>query len=329
MRFLITGGAGFIGSHLADLLIAEGHRVTAVDDLSTGRPDNVAHLEGCDAFRLVRASVLEDGVMDDLAAGSEVIVHLAAAVGVDLIVRRLSHTIETNIGGTTMVLRAAARHGVKVMIASSSEVYDKGMQVPFRETDDRVMGGTQKSRWAYAESKAVDEFLAFAYHRERDLPIVIFRLFNTVGPRQTGRYGMVLPRFARAAVRGEPLRVHGDGTQTRCFLHVADAVRAVVDLALSDAAVGEIFNVGSEEEITITDLARRVIEAAGSSSRIEYVPYEEAYAKGFEDMMRRVPDTTRIRETLGWRPARSLEDILRDVIREYSTGQSGPGGPDD
>lgn len=319
-RVLITGGAGFIGSHLAEMLLAKGHPVTVIDDLSTGRFDNIAHLTGHPLFRFAIDTITNEVVMDRLVSECDLIVHLAAAVGVRLIVEQPVHTIETNVNGTEAVLRLAARYRVKVLIASTSEVYGKGNHVPFQEDDDVVLGPTCRNRWAYAASKMVDEFLGLAYHREKDLPVVIFRLFNTVGPRQTGRYGMVIPRFVQQALHGEPLTVYGDGQQSRCFMHVADAVRAIYGLAQHPDAVGRVFNVGSTEEVTILDLARRVlllVNGEVDEERICFVPYEQAYAEGFEDMRRRVPDTGRLRSLLDWQPQHSLDDILKDVVAYF------------
>ena len=314
MRALVTGGAGFIGSHLAEALLAQGHHVTVVDDLSTGRFENIAHLCKHPLFGFAIETITNETVMDRLASECDVIYHLAAAVGVKLIVERPVHTIETNILGTEMVLRLANRYRRKVLVASTSEVYGKGARVPFNEEDDRVMGPTSKSRWAYATSKAVDEFLALAYHHEKEVPVVIARLFNTVGPRQTGRYGMVIPRFVRWALSGEPIQVYGSGEQSRCFCNVADTVRAIIGLVEAPAAVGEIYNVGSDEEVTINELAMRVKAAAGSSSEIVHVPYDEAYAPGFEDMQRRVPDTGKLGRAIGWRPTRKLDETLVQVV---------------
>ncbi len=312
-RILITGGAGFIGSHLAEAFLAAGYEVTILDNLSTGRFENIAHLVGRPGFRFALASIQNAVVLDRLASEADGIVHLAAAVGVQLIVERPVHTIETNIMGTEAVLQAAARYRARVVLASTSEVYGKGVRVPFREDDDVVLGPTDKSRWAYAASKMVDEFLALAYYREKGLPVVIARLFNTVGPRQTGRYGMVVPRFVSQALRGVPLTVYGDGTQSRCFCDVSDTVRALVGLTTHPDAVGRVFNVGSQEEISIRDLAERVLAVTGSRSPIHFIPYDQAYAPGFEDMARRVPDTGRIEALLGWRPQIALDTTLTRV----------------
>jgi UDP-glucose 4-epimerase len=324
-RVLITGGAGFIGSHLADALISQGCQVTVIDDLSTGSFANIEHLARHPRFRFAIESITNEVVLDRLVSDCDVIFHLAAAVGVRLIIEQPVHTIETNVMGTEAVLQAALRYRAKVLVASTSEVYGKGTVVPFREEDDVVLGPTAQNRWAYAATKMVDEFLALAYNQERGLPVVIARLFNTVGPRQSGRYGMVIPRFVEQALRNDPLTVYGDGTQTRCFCHVSDTVRALVDLAESPDAVGRVFNVGSTEEISILDLAHRVVEGVGGdpvkqADAIQLVPYAEAYPAGFEDMQRRVPDITRIKSTIGWTPTISLEETLRSVIAFYRSG---------
>lgn len=320
MRYLVTGGAGFIGSHLCERLLKDGHRVVAIDNLSTGRLENIAHLnqparsDEVLAFQFVRETITNGLVLDRLASEADIIVHLAAAVGVQLIVEDPVHTIETNIMGTEAVLKAANRYGCKVLLASTSEVYGKGVRVPFQEEDDRLMGSTTRSRWAYAASKAVDEFLALAYHHQYGLPVVVLRFFNTIGPRQTGRYGMVVPRFVRQALEGAPLTVYGDGSQTRCFADVLDVVEAVVALAEHAGAVGQVFNVGANEETSIYELAQRVIALLGSSSEISLIPYEEAYAPGFEDMQRRVPSLEKVAALIGYHPRRSLDDTLRRVV---------------
>jgi UDP-glucose 4-epimerase len=324
-RVLITGGAGFIGSHLAEALLGRGYPVTIIDDLSTGRFENIAHLVDQPRFSFAIDTITNETVLDRLASDCSVIFHLAAAVGVKLIVEQPVHTIETNVMGTEAVLRTALRYRAKVMIASTSEVYGKGQAIPFREDDDVVIGPTARSRWAYAASKMVDEFLGLAYHREDGLPVVIFRLFNTVGPRQVGRYGMVIPRFVQQALAGQPITVYGDGLQSRCFLHVQDAVQAIISLAETPPAVGGVFNVGSTEEHTIVDLARQVLRAvdgaerlpAADDPRLVFVPYEQAYAEGFDDMRRRLPDISRIRQATGWAPRHSLAEILRDVIAAF------------
>ncbi len=322
-RALITGGAGFIGSHLAEWLLSDGMAVTAVDDLSTGRRENIQHLISQPGFRFVYESVTNETVMDRLVSECDIVYHLAAAVGVDLIIKNPVQTIETNVLGTEAVLRLARRYRKKVLITSTSEVYGKSDNHPYREDDDRVMGPTTKSRWSYAESKAIDEFLALAYHKEYGVPVVICRLFNAVGPRQTGSYGMVIPRLVGQAVEGKALTVYGDGKQSRCFCHVADVLRALVGLADSWKAEGEIFNVGSQREITILDLAHRIIELSGSKSRIEFIPYDQAYESGFEDMRRRVPNTQKIRKLIGWEPEIALEQTLLDVIQEFEAAADG------
>lgn len=322
-HYLITGGAGFIGSHLAEALLAQGDRVTVIDDLSTGRFENVAHLADDEGFRYAIDTVTNDVVMDRLVSECDVVVHLAAAVGVELIIEDPVRVIETNILGTRSVLQVASRYRKKVLLASTSEIYGKSDRVPFDEEEDRVIGPSTKSRWSYSTSKAVDEFLALAYHRQKGLPVVVFRLFNTVGPRQTGRYGMVVPRFVNQALQGKPLTVYGDGSQTRCFLHVQDAVEAMMALAQSREAVGEVFNVGSTEEISIRALAQEVLETVdgmggelsnADADRIVFIPYDEAYETGFEDMERRVPAISKIQTCVGWRPTRTLGDILEDVV---------------
>lgn len=316
-RFLITGGAGFIGSHLAEALLARGDSVTIIDDLSTGRFENVEHLVSNPRFDFAIDSITNDTVLDRLASQCDVIVHLAAAVGVELVVKSPVYTITTNIGGTDAVLHAARRYRAKTLIASSSEVYGKATHVPFHEDDDVLLGPTCRHRWAYAASKMVDEFLGMAYYREYGLPVVSFRLFNTVGPRQVGHYGMVMPRFVGAALAGDTLQVYGDGTQTRCFCHVKDAVRAIIGLANEPAAVGQVFNIGSTEQVSIMQLAHRVISLTHSSSEIVLVPYEKAYAEGFEDMQRRVPDISRIQQAVGWTAKYSLDEIILDVARSF------------
>ena len=314
MKVLITGGAGFIGSHLAERLLSQGADIMALDDLSTGAMANIDHLIGRDGFSYRIGSVIDAPLVAELVDRSDITVHLAAAVGVRLIVERPVHTIETNVHGTEVVLGAVARKKKKILIASTSEVYGKGSQPPFSEDDDLVLGATTNSRWAYACSKALDEWLALAYARERDVPVVITRLFNTVGPRQTGRYGMVLPTFAGQALLEEPITVYGTGEQSRCFAHVRDSVEAIVRLLEDPAAVGEVFNVGSDREVTMNRLAEMVREAAGSSSPIVHVPYDEAYAEGFEDMQRRVPDVGKLWRATGFRPEIPLEEIIEDVV---------------
>lgn len=315
MRYLITGGAGFIGSHLAEELLSRGQRVHVLDDLSTGSMDNIRHLKDDPRFGYTIDTCGSASVVAELVDWADAVYHLAAAVGVELIVESPVRTIETNVHCTEVVLAQAAKKRTPVLIASTSEVYGKSAQLPFREDGDLVMGATSKGRWAYACSKAIDEFLALAYWNERKLPTVVVRLFNTVGPRQTGRYGMVVPTFVRQALSEQQITVYGDGRQSRCFGHVADAVQALVGLmSAGDAAYGEVFNVGSQEETSIMELAERVRSRLASSAEIVTVPYAEAYGQGFEDMQRRIPDTTKIGELLGWRATRSLDDTLEDVI---------------
>ena len=314
MRFLLTGGAGFIGSHLSDYLLAQGDEVFVIDDLSTGAMDNIRHLKPNPRFHYEIASIADGSLLSELVDSVDMVFHLAAAVGVKLVVESPVRTIETNVNGTAWVLAAAQKKGKPVLVASSSEVYGKSTEVPFQEDTDMVLGPSSKARWCYACSKAIDEFLALAYFRERGLPTVVARLFNTVGPRQTGRYGMVIPTFVRQALAGEPITVYGDGTQTRCFTHVSDVVVALTALIRASAAYGKVFNVGSDQEISIGELAQRVKTAAGSHSEIQLIPYDRAYAEGFEDMQRRVPSVDKLQGLVDWSPQRSLEQIIDDVI---------------
>ena len=316
MNVFITGGCGFIGSHLAERLLARGDSVTVLDDLSTGSMDNVAHLVGRSGFQHRIGSALDRPLVSELVDRADVTVHLAAAVGVRLIVERPVHTIETNVGATETVLAAAAKKQKLVVVASTSEVYGKSTLVPFREDHDLQLGPTSHSRWAYACSKALDEWLSLAYAHEKGVPVIVVRFFNTVGPRQTGRYGMVLPNFARQALRGEPITVYGTGDQSRCFGHVQDSVEGVLRLIDTPAAVNEVFNIGSTEETTIRRLAEQVRDEAGSQSPIVTVPYSEAYAAGFEDMLRRVPDVTKLERATGFRPRTPLSGIIRDVVAD-------------
>ena len=318
--FFLTGGAGFIGSHLTEAILAGGDRVLAIDNLATGSMDNVAHFLGHPNHRFEQASITDKAVMEQMASEADVIVHLAAAVGVKLIVEHPVQTIETNVMGTEEVLRVALGNKCRVLIASTSEVYGKGSKFPFAEEDDVLLGATSKSRWGYAASKMVDEFLGLAYWREFGLDVVPFRLFNTIGPRQTGQYGMVVPRFIRQALGGEPITVYGDGKQRRCFCDVRDVVTAILGLAGHPDAPGRVYNIGGTEEVSIQELAERVVEMTESNSQITKVPYSEAYAPGFEDMERRVPDTGRVHELLGWKPKRGLREILSDVI-SYEQGR--------
>ncbi len=316
MRALLTGGAGFVGSHLAEALLAQGHQVFVIDDLSTGSMDNIAHLKDQPGFSYVIDSIMNEPLSAELIDRADVVFHLAAAVGVKLIVEAPVRTIETNVHGTEIVLRHCAKKSKLTVIFSTSEVYGKSIDVPFHENADLVMGPTPKHRWAYACSKALDEFMALAYYKERDLPVIIARLFNTVGPRQTGRYGMVIPNFVRQALLGDPITVHGDGTQTRSFTYVGDVVRALIGLVNEPRAVGEVFNIGNNEEISILDLAKRVRAATDSRSEIQLVPYDQAYEAGFEDMPRRVPDLTKIKGLIGYQPTLGLNDILQRVIED-------------
>jgi nucleoside-diphosphate-sugar epimerase len=316
VHYLITGGAGFIGSHLADALVRRGDEVTVIDDLSTGAIRNIRHLKGQPGFNYVVGSMLNPPLLAELVDNADQVFHLAAAVGVRLIVDSPVRTIETNVKTTELVLAAACKKKKKVFVASTSEVYGKSATVPFREDGDLVLGATSRGRWSYACSKAIDEFLAIAYWRERHCPTVIGRCFNTVGPRQTGHYGMVVPRFVKQALRDEPLTVYGDGRQTRCFTHVFDAVRAMIGLMDSDHTVGEVYNLGSEKETSILDLAERVKELTESNSPITFVPYAEAYGDNFEDMPRRVPSLEKIHAVIGWEPKIELDEILQSVI-EY------------
>ena len=310
LRVLITGGAGFIGSHLADNLLSAGYFVTVIDNLSTGSIGNVSHLFNNDKFKFIRGDINNEIVLDRVASETDVIVHLAAAVGVKLVVERPVHTIETNVTGTERVLRVALRYRCKVLIASTSEVYGKGHKIPFSEDDDVLLGSTSISRWGYAVSKMLDESLAFAYWKEYGLPVVLFRLFNTVGPRQTGHYGMVIPTFMQQALSGKPITVFGDGTQQRCFCDVSDVVRAIVGLMEHEKSPGELFNIGGSTEISMMELAQQIKNVAGSSSEIKVIPYTEAFGPGFEDMQRRVPNTGKISNLLNWSPRVALQEIL-------------------
>lgn len=326
-RALITGGAGFVGSHLAEYLLSQGHEVAIIDDLSTGRLENIWHLRDNPRFHFAIDSISNEIVMDRLGSECDIIYHLAAAVGVEMIVHSPVHTIETNIMGTASVFRVANRYRRKVILTSTSEIYGKSDKVPFAEDDDRVLGPTTRSRWSYSTSKAVDEFLALAYWKERGLPIVIVRLFNTIGPRQTGRYGMVVPRFVGQALANKPITVYGDGTQSRCFADVRDVVRGIHGLAECAEAEGQVFNLGSTREISMSDLARLVISVTGSASEIVYVPYDQAYETGFEDMRRRVPDISKVKRFIGWEPQIPLEESLRAVAEDIRAhGGNSPSG---
>jgi UDP-glucose 4-epimerase len=319
MRYLITGGAGFIGGHLSEHLLNQGKKVHVIDDLSTGSIRNIQHLKSNPNFSYTIDTIMNTSVLAELVDGADAIFHLAAAVGVRLIVESPVRTIETNVGGTEAVLFAANKKKKPVLMASTSEVYGKSEHIPFREDGDLVSGPTNKGRWSYACSKALDEFLALAYWKEKKLPTVITRLFNTVGPRQTGQYGMVVPNFVKQALEGKEITVYGDGLQSRCFGHVKDVVKGLAALLDNPKAVGEVFNIGNTEEISILGLAQRVKEITNSSSRISMIPYEEAYESGFEDMKRRVPDLSKIKATIGYEPTLNLNDILRDVVADFRT----------
>lgn len=316
MKTLITGGAGFVGSHLCELLVKRGREIVVVDDLSTGRIENVAPLEKAGKVRVIVDTIMNERLVEELVRECGEVYHLAAAVGVRLILERPTHTIETNIGGAETVLRAASRYRRRVLIASTSEVYGKSENVPFREEDDVLLGATNRARWAYAASKMVDEFLALAYWREKGLPVVVARLFNTVGPRQTGRYGMVIPRLVAQALAGEPLTIYGDGEQSRCFGAVQDVVVGLAALMGSEESTGEVVNLGNPEEVTINQLAQLIVEVTGSSSTIRRIPYEQAFAEGFEDMRRRVPDVSKAKRLVGFEPTIKLRRIVEDVAAD-------------
>ncbi len=319
MKILITGGAGFIGSHFAELSLASGHEVFVIDDLSTGSIENIEHLKPNPHFHYYLDTITNRQLLRELVDKCDMVVHLAAAVGVQLIVESPVNTIETNIYGTELVLQFANLKKKRVLLASTSEVYGKSAKERFSEDDDLVMGATTKGRWSYACSKAIDEFLALAYWKERKLPVTVVRLFNTIGPRQTGRYGMVVPRFVRAALRNEPIHVYGTGQQTRCFTNVADVVHALSLLLQTERSVGEIFNIGGTEQISIDALAQKIKQMTNSQSEIAHIPYEEAYAEGFEDMLRRMPDVSKLQRYIGFIPATTLDAMLQDVIHWVRT----------
>ena len=329
MKALITGGAGFIGTHLTERLLDLGHEVVIVDDLSTGRPGNIAHLTGRAGLGFVHGSIMDAPLMEKLTGRADTVFHLAAAVGVKLIVEDPLRSLRTNLRGTENVLDAASTSGARVLLASTSEVYGKNPSDALSEGDDRVLGSPLKSRWSYAQAKAIDETLTYLYWKQKQLPAVIVRPFNVVGPRQTGRYGMVIPRFVGQALRGEPLTVYGDGRQTRCFCHVAEVVDALIDLVQHREAYGQVFNLGRAEEVSIRDLAQRVIELCGSHAPIRYVPYVDAYPEGFEDMQRRMPDISRARELVGFDPKIGLDEILRSVIGEHAAAPPATSGTPD
>jgi UDP-glucose 4-epimerase len=314
MKALITGGAGFIGSHLCEALLHQGHQVTAIDDLSTGSHANIAHLEANDKFQLVVDTVLNDQLVNQLVRESDVVYHLASAVGVQLIIDQPTQTIQTIVEGTRVILDASKRYRRPVLITSTSEVYGKGSKIPFAEDDDIVLGPTSTRRWLYASAKMLDEFLGLAHWYETRLPVIIIRLFNTVGPRQVGQYGMVLPRFVQKALAGDPLTVYGDGKQARCFCHVSDAVSALIKLSQCKNAYGKVINVGSEEEISILNLAKKVIKQTNSNSQIEFLSYDKAYTQGFDDMQRRVPDLSRVKELVTYQPEHDLTSVIQSTI---------------
>ena len=320
MRALITGGAGFIGSHLADHLLARGASVILLDNLSTGGHANVEHLIGRPDVEFVLGSILNADLVDDVISRCDTVFHLAAAVGVNLIVERPLESLRTNIAGSEVVFEKAHKYDRRILVTSTSEIYGKNTSDRLREEDDRILGSPLKSRWSYSEAKAIEEILAYTYWKEKGLESVIVRLFNTVGPRQTGSYGMVIPRFVNQAIRGEPLTVYGTGAQTRCFCHVSDVVRGLVALVEQPEAYGKVFNMGGSEEVSISELAERVVNVAQSSSKVRYVPYEEAYEEGFEDMQRRVPDTTRAHQLVGFEATLGLDDIIRSVV-EHERGR--------
>jgi UDP-glucose 4-epimerase len=317
MRVLITGGAGFIGSHLSEALLAKGHDVTILDNLSTGRLENVSHLESNPNFHIVVGDILNEFLVDKLVERADWVFHLAAAVGVELIVKDPLRSLMTNIKGSEIVLENVYRYHRKVLITSTSEIYGKNVNGPLKEGDDRILGSPLKTRWSYSTSKAVDEILAYVYWKEKRVPTIIVRLFNTVGPRQTGYYGMVIPRFVEQAIKGEDITVYGTGNQSRCFAYVKDIANAMLGLMENSNSVGEVFNLGSQEEISIRQLAEKIISLTGSSSRIVYVPYDEAYEEGFEDMQRRIPDITKAGNLIGFKPSVNLDEILKMVIAEF------------
>jgi len=317
MKILITGGAGFVGSHLADKLIGEGHEITVIDDLSTGRYANVEHLEGNENFRLIIDTVLNEKLMEELIRDSDRVFHMASAVGVRLIMEQPVKTIETIFHGTDVVLKFCSRYRKRVLIPSTSEVYGKGVSVPFKEEDDLLTGSTDKHRWAYACAKTLDEFLALAHWKETRLSVVVVRLFNTVGPRQTGQYGMVVPNFIKAAINNQPITVHGDGNQQRCFGHVYDIVEGLTKAIETPECFGQVINFGNDEEISIKGLAEKAIAMTGSTSEIKYLSYDEVYGEGFEDMQRRVPSLEKAKRLVGYQPTRTLEDIINDVANQF------------
>jgi UDP-glucose 4-epimerase len=317
MKYLITGGAGFVGSHLADKLHREGHDITVIDDLSTGRYSNVAHLEGQERFQLIIGTILNEGLMERLIRDTDRVFHMASAVGVKLIMEQPVKTIETIFHGTDIVLKYCSRYRTRVLIPSTSEVYGKSTQVPFSEDNDILKGSTSKHRWAYACAKELDEFMALAHWKETQLPVVVIRLFNTVGPRQTGQYGMVVPNFIKAALENKPIPIHGDGNQSRCFGHVSDIVEGLTKAIETTECFGQVMNLGNPEEVSIKELAEKIIEKTGSTSQLEFIPYEVAYGTGFEDMQRRVPDIAKANRLIGFQPTKTLDNIISDVVSEF------------
>jgi len=311
MRVFITGGAGFIGSHLTDHYVAAGDEVTILDNFSTGSKSNIAHLDG--KITTVNGDIRNIELIDQLTQDSDLVLHMAAALGVNTILESPLESMSTNITGSEVILNAAAKHNKRIIIASTSEIYGKNPKQPLSETDDRVVGAPQKIRWTYSDAKAIEEAIAFALHQEKKLPVTTVRLFNTVGPRQTGRYGMVVPRFVQAALKNEPITIYGDGTQSRVFCHVADAVQAIATMAKTESTIGEVYNVGGTGEVTIKQLAEQVLEVTGSKSEITYTAYSDAYPAGFEDIQRRVPDISKIKNAIGWAPTKNLTQIISDI----------------
>ena len=317
MKVLITGGAGFIGSHLSDELIAGGNEVAVLDNLSTGRFENITHMDGNKAFQFIEGTILNETLVDKLVERCDVVYHLAAAVGVDLVVKKPLESLVTNIKGSEIVLDMVHRYHKNILITSTSEIYGKNKNGPLKEDDDRILGSPLKVRWGYSTAKAVDEMLAYIYWKEKNVPTIIVRLFNTVGPRQTGAYGMVVPRFVNQALKNEDITVYGTGKQSRCFLHVKDVIKTLIKLMNSKDAVGQVFNIGSQEEISIENLAKKIIEITKSKSKLVYISYEKAYEEGFEDMQRRVPDTTKVDKLVGFKPTIDLEGIIKSVVGYY------------
>jgi UDP-glucose 4-epimerase len=314
MLVFITGGGGFIGSHLADHYVNAGHHVTILDNFSTGSKTNIAHLDG--KVTAINGDIRDINLVDRLTRESDLVLHMAAALGVNTILESPLESISTNVTGSEVVLTAAAKHNKRIIIASTSEIYGKNPKQPLNETDDRVVGAPQKIRWSYSDAKAIEEAMAFALHQEQKLSVTTVRLFNTVGPRQTGRYGMVVPRFVQAALANEPLTIYGDGTQSRVFCHVADAVQAIATIAAAESTIGDVYNVGGTGEVTIKELAQQVIALTNSTSKITYTPYSDAYPAGFEDIARRVPDITKIKSAIGWAPSKDLQEIICDIAAQ-------------